>query len=71
MNAFDLLRPKTVDAAVIALTADAPPTIKAGGVDLLDRMKEGIATPKQLLDILPLTDLRGIGPEDGKVMIEV
>jgi xanthine dehydrogenase YagS FAD-binding subunit len=69
MNAFDLLRPKTLDAAVIALTTDAPPTIKAGGVDLLDRMKEGLASPKQLLDILPLSDLRGIAPEDGKVRI--
>lgn len=60
MEAFDLLRPKTLKDAVLLAAGENPPTLKAGGVDLLDRMKEGLDRPKKLLDLLPLTELRGI-----------
>src|ERR1700722_8137680 len=66
MNAFDLLRPKTLDAAVIAVSRDNAPTVKAGGIDLLDRMKEGLDRPAALPDILPRAELRGI--EETKIL---
>jgi xanthine dehydrogenase YagS FAD-binding subunit len=69
MNAFDLLRPKTLKDALAALVPDDRPVVKAGGIDLLDRMKEGIAKPTKLLDILPLAELRGIEEKDGKIRI--
>jgi xanthine dehydrogenase YagS FAD-binding subunit len=37
--------------------------VKAGGVDLLDRMKEGIDSPAALLDLLPVAALRGFRVE--------
>lgn len=68
MNSFDLLRPKTLDAAVALACGDNPPTIKAGGIDLLDRMKEGIHRPEKLLDILGFDGLRHIvETKEGKV----
>ena len=69
MEAFDLLRPKTTKDALLLLAGENPPIIKAGGVDLLDRMKEGIDRPTRLLDLLPLADLRGIEEKDGVLRI--
>ena len=44
--------------------------IKAGGVDLLDLMKEGLVNPGRLIDISRLPDLDGIsGEPDGGVRI--
>ncbi len=60
MHAFDLLRPKTVKDALLAVKGESPPAVKAGGIDLLDRMKEGIDRPARVLDILPLAELRKI-----------
>jgi xanthine dehydrogenase YagS FAD-binding subunit len=69
MNSFELLRPKSIYDALKAVAAENPPTIKAGGVDLLDRMKEGIDAPAALLDVLPLPELRGIQLVDGFLRI--
>ena len=54
MNRFDYTLAADADAAVGALTADA--AFVAGGTNLLDLMKEGIAYPNLLVDInrLPL-----------------
>lgn len=65
MNSFDLLRPKTLKDALLVKDA----TVKAGGIDLLDRMKEGIDRPARLLDILPLAELRGIEEKDGAIHV--
>jgi len=69
MNSFDLLRPKSLKDAVALAGAENPPTIKAGGIDLLDRMKEGLDRPARLLDILPLSELRGIEEQHGQIRI--
>jgi xanthine dehydrogenase YagS FAD-binding subunit len=69
MNAFDLLRPKSLKDALLAVARENPPTVKAAGIDLLDRMKEGLDRPAQLLDILPLAELRGIDEKDGAIRI--
>lgn len=64
MNSFDLLRPRTLDDALQVLATAKPPTIKAGGIDLLDRMKEGLDAPAAVLDLLPLAEMRGIASTD-------
>jgi xanthine dehydrogenase YagS FAD-binding subunit len=69
MNSFDLLRPKTLADAVKLVAGEDPPTLKAGGIDLLDRMKEGLERPARLLDLLPLAELRGIEEKDGNIRI--
>jgi xanthine dehydrogenase YagS FAD-binding subunit len=69
MNAFELLRPKTLDDALKAIALEKPPTIKAGGIDLLDRMKEGIDAPAALLDISPVESLTGIQVAEGRVLL--
>src|SRR5579871_4322153 len=71
MNAFDLLRPRDMKSALAALAGEKPPTPKAGGMDLLDRMKEGIDQPSKLLDLSPL-GLRAIEiPADAKGTLRV
>src|SRR5947207_12078695 len=69
MNAFDLLRPKSLKDALLAVDGANPPMVKAGGIDLLDRMKEGLDRPARLLDILPLSELRGIHEKDGAIRV--
>jgi xanthine dehydrogenase YagS FAD-binding subunit len=69
MQAFDLLRPKTLKDALLAVRGENPPAVKAGGIDLLDRMKEGIDRPARILDILPLAEMRGIDIADKDLWI--
>ncbi len=61
MNRFDWLAPKTVAEAVntaSTMTADAMTEassngsiLKAGGIDLIDLMKENLVTPRRLVDL--------------------
>lgn len=60
MNAFELLRPRTLEDALKAVAGPKPPTIKAAGVDLLDRIKEGLESPAALLDVRGLPELARI-----------
>ncbi len=62
MNRFQFVNAATIDQAVREIDEGA--VFKAGGVDLLDRMKEGIATPKKLVNIRDIKSLEGI-QEDG------
>jgi len=68
MNTFDYLVPEQLGAA-LAEYADGQATLKAGGIDLLDLMKERIATPHTVLSIDGLTDLRYIRQESDGVHI--
>ncbi len=63
MNSFSLADCTTVDAALSQLKNGA--VVKAGGVDLLDRMKNGTDTPQRLVNIRNIKELRGIqaGPD--------
>ena len=64
MNNFAFVDCHTVDEALDQLTANA--TIKAGGIDLLDLMKEDIVSPSKLVNIRNVDALRGITPaKDG------
>lgn len=58
MNKFSFVDCTTVDQALAALDNGA--VIKAGGIDLLDLMKEGIINPPKLVNIRNVSSLRGI-----------
>ncbi len=58
MNSFSLADCTTVEAALSQLKDGA--AVKAGGVDLLDRMKNGTDTPTRLVNIRNIPSLRGI-----------
>ena len=62
MNAFVLADCTTVDAALSQLKDGA--VVKAGGVDLLDRMKNGTTQPSKLVNIRNISALRGINETD-------
>ena len=68
MNAFDYLVADQFDAA-LAEYAEGQATLKAGGIDLLDLMKERIATPRTVLSIDGLQELRYIREESDGVHI--
>lgn len=58
MNSFSLADCTTVDAALSQLKNGA--VVKAGGIDLLDRMKNGTDTPARLVNIRNIRELRGV-----------
>ncbi len=58
MNSFTLADCTTVEAALSQLKDGA--VVKAAGVDLLDRMKNGTDTPARLVNIRNIPSLRGI-----------
>ena len=58
MNNFAFVDCHTVDEALGQLTPGS--TIKAGGIDLLDLMKDDIVSPKTLVNIRNIGSLKGI-----------
>jgi len=56
---FDYIRPSSQKAAIDALNKDAGSQFIAGGTNLVDLMKRGIAAPQKLIDItnLPLKNI--------------
>ncbi len=58
MNKFAFVDSTTVDEALGQLSEGA--VVKAGGIDLLDLMKEGIVSPPKLVNIRNIDSLRGI-----------
>jgi xanthine dehydrogenase YagS FAD-binding subunit len=58
MNKFAFVDCTTVDQALAELKDGA--VIKAGGIDLLDLMKEGVVSPPKLVNIRNVTSLRGM-----------
>jgi xanthine dehydrogenase YagS FAD-binding subunit len=63
MNRFEWVQATSVEAALSQLAEGA--TAKAGGVDLLDMMKEGIEAPKRLVNLRAIPGLDRI-EEDAK-----
>ena len=53
MNRFDYIRPASVPEA-IAAAAEPGSAYLAGGTNLLDLMKGGVARPQRLVDITPI-----------------
>lgn len=63
MNKFEFAIPQKLDDAFSFLkTKNA--FVKAGGIDLLDLMKEGITTPQRLVNIRDLEELKFIKPDN-------
>lgn len=62
MNRFSIADCTTLDAALSQLQGGS--VVKAGGVDLLDRMKDGIQQPTRLVNIRNVGSLRGIQTTD-------
>lgn len=62
MNSFAIANCTTVDGALSQLKDGA--VVKAGGVDLLDRMKNGVDQPAKLVNIRNIAGLRGIHETD-------
>ncbi len=62
MNSFVLAECTSVSAALSQLNNGA--VVKASGVDLLDRMKNGIEEPPKLVNIRNISELRGIRETD-------
>ncbi len=62
MIAFDYTRPSNQKAALDAIAKDASAQFIAGGTNLVDLMKKGVAAPQKLIDInnLPLKDIKEV-----------
>jgi xanthine dehydrogenase YagS FAD-binding subunit len=73
VKAFAYVRPKTVEAAVAALAEGA--TLKANGLDLLDRLKERVDEPDRVVTLVDVPGLdriealRDVQVGDGGVRI--
>lgn len=68
MKSFELLRPKTPQAAVGVLGDGA--LLKAGGVDVLDRMKERVDEPDRVVSLVDLgADHATIAREGDRIRI--
>lgn len=71
MHPFALIRPHTLAAArERVLAAPEARLLRAGGVDLLDRIKEGLEAPAELIELASLEgelgqQLRALRPVDG------
>ena len=59
MNRFTFVDCATVDEALSQMKGDA--VVKAGGIDLLDLMKDGIVSPPKLVSILNVQSLHRVG----------
>ncbi len=70
MNRFEFARAASV-AEALSLVAEKPGSVlKAGGIDLLDHLKEHLMEPPRLVDLKSVPGLDGIGAErDGSLRI--
>ncbi|GAB4149767.1 MAG: xanthine dehydrogenase family protein subunit M [Planctomycetota bacterium] len=69
MEPFTLVVPKDLEQASAAGRADGA-LLKAGGIDVLDRLKERVARPKEVVDLCALrAELSGIATEDSGLAI--
>jgi xanthine dehydrogenase YagS FAD-binding subunit len=57
---FDWMDAKTVDEAVSELNSGKKVMLKAGGVDVVDRLKEGLESPDRLVNIQNVAGLHAI-----------
>lgn len=64
---FSYIHPKTVEeASTLSAKQNGNAMFNAGGTDLLDLMKSGIAAPHQLIDLKAIPELRQIDYKPGK-----
>jgi 4-hydroxybenzoyl-CoA reductase subunit beta len=58
MPAFEMVRPRSLDAATEALAAGG--MLVAGGTDLVPNLKRGLLDPKRLVSLRRVDELRGV-----------
>src|ERR1043165_10136985 len=51
MNSFEGANARTIGEAVAQLDGDGRAVVKAGGIDLIDRLKEGLDAPKRIVNL--------------------
>jgi len=67
MQAFEYANPTTVSEAVKALAVTGgSAAVLAGGTDLLSLMKDGVETPKRVVNLKSIKELQGISYTAGK-----
>lgn len=67
LPAFKLLRPKSIDEALVLLQTHAPDVrVIAGGTDLIPSMRQGLFAPEYVVDIRGISEMRGIRVRDGE-----
>jgi xanthine dehydrogenase YagS FAD-binding subunit len=67
MQSFEWIDARSVDEAaalLAATTREAPVIAKAGGMDLLDLMKEGIVQPARVVNLKSVSSLDGVRVDD-------
>lgn len=70
MNPFEYVNASTLQSALDHLSPDGSVRLKAGGIDLLDELKERIIAPKRLINIRRVKELSYIRKgADGSVQI--
>ncbi len=70
MQRFDMIIPRTAAEAVALLEGKRDESMaKAGGIDLVAGMKDRIFSPRRLVDLLALENLRAIRVEAGELRI--
>ncbi len=69
LPSFQLLRPKTLDEAIVLMAKyDGQVKVVAGGTDLLPSMKQKLFTPPYVLDLRGVAELRGIHNAPAKAL---
>lgn len=69
MKAFDYEKPSSLSEAVAALGASDGARPLAGGMTLLPTMKQRLSAPDALIDLGAIAALKGIGIENGTLVI--
>jgi xanthine dehydrogenase YagS FAD-binding subunit len=69
MKPFTYARPDDAPAAIAAVGADPGATFLAGGTNLLDHLKLGVATPSALVDLARVTSTEILENDDGGLTI--
>jgi xanthine dehydrogenase YagS FAD-binding subunit len=70
MHRFELARPSSVAQARELLAERQGAVLKAGGIDLVDHLKERLVEPPRVVDLKSIAGLRDIAPQsDGSLRI--
>src|SRR3546814_17267719 len=69
MYDFTHHRPASVDDAVKALAGASDGKFMAGGLTLIPTLKQRLASPSDLVDLVGIRDLKGIRADGGQLVI--
>lgn len=70
MNSFEYAMPKTVDEAIALLSAKAGEScVMAGGTDLVTALKQRIVSPKRIVSLRHVDELKKIEEADGRLRV--